>query len=146
MSAVREALARAGRIRDVSEQTIKDACARHGVSDIVALGERRADLYRAYLRYCFADHLLSEDELTDLVHLRRVLRMPDSAIEMIHRRVARDVYARSVDDVLADDRIDADERAFLLSLRERLAIPEAVADNIIEVKQRQRQARRGARR
>jgi hypothetical protein len=141
-TAVRQLLGSAARIRDVPSHAVESTCVRHGVASVVDLGMRRAEMYGTYLRHCLDDHVLTDEELAELDHLQEILELPSSSIDLIHRRVARDVYARTVDDVLADDAVDPQERDFLRRLRQRLDIPEAVAENILDVKQRQRAARR----
>jgi uncharacterized membrane protein YebE (DUF533 family) len=42
--------------------------------------------------------------------------------------------------VLADARIDADERSFLEQMRDQLGIPRSIAENIEAMKARQREA------
>jgi hypothetical protein len=111
----------------------------------VAGADRRARhlerFYREYLLFCFSDRRLSEDELADLDHLRAILGLDSEVVDAIHRNVARQVYLRSVNDVLADGAIDAREREFLATLRDQLGVPEAIADNIEEMKERQYRVR-----
>jgi hypothetical protein len=45
--------------------------------------------------------------------------------------------------VLADGTIDENERDFLRRLQDHLAIPESVAENIVDIKQRQQRVRNG---
>jgi hypothetical protein len=137
--------ARAGAVRAVSDTEVTAVFRRHGI-EAAPLPADRGQLYRDYLLYCLADHHLSAEELADLEHLRTVLRLEDDAVDLVHRRVAREVYSRSVDQVLADATVDAQEREFLLRLRVHLSIPQGVAENILEMKQRQRAAREGGRR
>jgi len=98
-------------------------------------------LYRDYLLFCLTDRHLSYDELSNLEHLRTLFGLDSAAAQSIQRAVARHLYLQSVDDVLADGTIDPEEREFLFRLRENLAIPASIADNILDVKQRQRRAR-----
>ncbi|HEX6361937.1 MAG TPA: hypothetical protein VFZ93_03215 [Albitalea sp.] len=102
---------------------------------------RTVSLYRAFLRHCLEDHRLTEHEMADLEHLRLVLRLPCEDAELAQRQVAREAYARSVDDVLGDASIDEEERTFLQSLRDSLGLPDTVADNIEAMKRRQHGAR-----
>lgn len=103
-------------------------------------------LYREYLLYCLTDRRLSVEELADLEHLRSLFGLDAATVETVQRNVARQLYLRSVDEVLADGTIDPQEREFLLRLRMDLSIPEFIAENILEVKRRQREAREKKRR
>lgn len=102
---------------------------------------RTIRFYRDFLRHCLEDHLLSKDELEDLSHLRRVLRLDPADVDLAHRRVAREIYSRSVDEVLEDATMDPDEREFLSQLRVTLGISRSIADNIEAVRKLQRNAR-----
>jgi hypothetical protein len=98
-------------------------------------------LYREYLVYCLTDRHLSNDELADLEHLRSLFSLDAAAIDAVHRTVARQLYLKSVDEVLADGAVSSEERAFLQRLRKDLAIPEAIADNMLDVKRSQLEAK-----
>ncbi len=90
--------------------------------------------YRDYLLFCLADHRLTEEEVADLAHLKRILRLSDQVVSAIHETVSRQVYAQSVDAVFADGRIDPEEREFLHTLQHHLALSSAVVDRIMEAR------------
>jgi hypothetical protein len=98
-------------------------------------------LYREYLLFCLTDRQLSDDELADLAHLGRLLGLDSDVCDAIQRNVTRQVYLRSVAEVLADGTIDEHEREFLRRLQEQLSIPPAVAENIVDVRERQVRSR-----
>lgn len=97
--------------------------------------------YREYLVFCLADRRLSDQELADLAHLREILRLDAETVDAIHRNVARQIYLRSVGEVLADGTIDAREREFLAALRDQLGVPDVIAENIEDMKERQYKSR-----
>lgn len=133
--------ARAHTVRAITDMQITEVVHRYGIASAVQLPRDREHLYRDYLLYCLSDHHLTDEEVADLGHLKNLLRLDDQTVDLVHRRVAREVYSRSVDQVLADATVDADERQFLLRLRVHLSIPDAVAENIEEMKRRQQEAR-----
>ena len=55
--------------------------------------------------------------------------LDEEIVDAIHRNVARQVYLRSVNEVLADGTIDAREREFLAMLRAQLGVPDSIASN-----------------
>lgn len=103
-------------------------------------------LYRDYLIHCLTDHRLSTEELADLEHLRSLFGLDAGIVEAVQRNVARQLYLKSVDEVLADGDVDAGEREFLRRLRTNLSIPDAIAENILDVKTQQKEAREKRRR
>ena len=126
------------RVRMVDADAVARALDGHAEAAATAAAER---VYREFLRTCLVDHRLSDEELSDLEHLRGILGLEESRVALIHRRVAREVYSRSADEVVADGRVDEEERRFLTELRDRLEIPHPIAENILEVKARQQRAR-----
>jgi hypothetical protein len=133
--------AKAVRVRNVSSEDVDRILSRYGIARGGEMPGQPDRLYRDYLLHCLADRQLTDEELADLEHLRSVLRLDAGTIALVHRRVAREVYSRTVDDVLADAAIDEAEREFLRRLRDHLEIPPGIADNILDMKQRQREAR-----
>jgi hypothetical protein len=133
--------AKAVRVRNVSSEDVERILSRYGIARDGEMPGQPDRLYRGYLLHCLADRQLTGEELADLEHIRAVLRLDAGTIELVHRRVAREVYSRTVDEVLSDTGIDEAEREFLRQLREHLEIPPGIADNILDMKQRQREAR-----
>lgn len=137
---LRGLLARVERLRDLPADAAASMVSRHDVT-LTSINDARHALYREYLRYCLADRHLSEEEMRELAHLRTLLRINAADADLTYRRLAREIYSRTVEEILADARIDDDERAFLENLRAELSLPDAIAENIEEMKASQRRAR-----
>jgi hypothetical protein len=133
-------LARSRSVGSVSRTDVERIATQCGIT--VKQVPRRGDLYRGYLAFCLMDRQLSQAELDDLAHLREILNIDAHTADLIQRRVARVVYTRSVDEVLADEQIDERERSFLAQLRGQLGIPEGIAENIEVMRNRQLEARK----
>src|SRR4051812_27227021 len=133
---VNNLLASAEQVRDVRPEQVARIADRYRMPFRDEFCGRLERLYRDYLLFCLADSRLSTEELSDLAHLKRILRLNDQSMCAIHESVARQVYAQSVDAVLADGRIDDDEREFLNTLQQHLGIPGAVVARIMEAKRR----------
>ena len=91
-------------------------------------------LYMKYLRYCFEDNHLDQEESERLRHLKRILRLSEKDVTMANHRVCQEVYARALDQALEDQRLDQKERLFLKGLRQKLQLPAAVADSVYQHK------------
>jgi hypothetical protein len=135
---VNNLLADADHVRDVRPEQVARIAERYHTPLRGELCGRLERLYRDYLLFCLSDQRLSAEEQTDLAHLKRILRLNDRAVSSIHGQVTERLYARSVDAVLEDGRIDAHEREFLRTLQDELAIPTQVVDRIMESRRRQR--------
>jgi len=127
--------------RDVTPARMESIAAEFGVDPRTAFRGDLERMYREYLVHCLVDRRLSEDEVGNLDHLRALFRLDATTCDAIHRNVARQIYLKSVAEVLTDGTIDEHEREFLGRLRDQLAIPEAVAENIVDMKRRQFRSR-----
>lgn len=103
-------------------------------------GELEA-MYRAFVRTCLEDRRFSAEELEEIRHLARLFGLSADRCDLIHRKVAREVYLRTIQEVMADGRVDAGERAFLAELQSHLGIPGEVARNMEDVRRSQLQSR-----
>lgn len=92
------------------------------------------ELYKTYLRYCFDDNHLDEDEIKRLKHLKRLLGLSEQDVEMAHHRVCQEIYERELDTALEDLRLDEKERRFLSNLQTRLQLPRQVANQLYQHK------------
>jgi len=99
----------------------------HGV-DMSRLQSQCRDLYRRYLEYCLVDHALSEEEVSDLAHMRAILVLPDEVASEVHEEVACAVYGAAVREVLADHRLEPEEEEFLQRIRDGLDIDADTAE------------------
>lgn len=103
----------------------------HGL-EMSRLQSQCRDLYRRYLEYCLVDHALSDDEVSDLGHLRVILALPDAVASEVHEEVACAVYGAAVREVLADHRLDPEEEDFLQRIRDGLEIDAHTAERAME--------------
>ena len=94
-------------------------------------------LYRDYLIHCLSDKVLTNEEIKDLLHLKHALGLNDKVVSKIHSEVSESVYSKSVDEAIADGRLDPDEEAFLDKLQQELKLPQEVAQRIYGTKARE---------
>lgn len=92
------------------------------------------ELYKIYLRYCFEDNHLDEEEIKRLKHLKRLLGLSEQDVDMAHHRVCQEIYERELEVALEDYRLDEKERRFLKDLRTKLQLPAEVADRLYQHK------------
>ena len=125
---VNNLLATTPEVRAVRPEQVARIAEHYGVSLRGAFCARLEQLYREYLIFCLADHRLTSDEMADLAHLKRILRLHNRALAAVHEEVARSRYARKMDELLVDAGIHPEEREFLFSLQQCLAMPGRVAE------------------
>lgn len=135
---VNNLLARVGRVRSVSQDQLEAIARNYDIDLNARFAGRLEKLYRDYLVFCLSDRRLTDEEVADLAHLQMILGLTSDCVDSIHRRVAREVYFRTIDEVLEDGTVDEQERAFLRQLRTHLSIPDEMAENMLEMKLRRR--------
>ena len=129
-------LAQCACVRDVSPDDLVSVCGAQGVALEHKYVSERKHLYRRYLAYCLEDKALSREESADLLHLRTLLHLDDDDVLAVNDEVAREVYGKAIDEVLADLEIDTEEEAFLRRLRDELHVSEVVAESLVTRGQR----------
>lgn len=92
------------------------------------------ELYKTYLRYCFDDNHLNEDEIIRLKHLKRLLGLSDKAVEIANHQICQEVYERELHVALEDNRLDKKEILFLKQLQSQLHLPQELADTVYQNK------------
>ena len=125
-------LAGAGRLSEVSPESVEQIAKRHGIDLERRLAGPRRSLYRRFLERCLVDCALSPEENVDLAHLQRLLRLDDADAARIHDEVAQAVYGRAVAEVLRDQQLDPEERGFLERIGADLELSPQVTAQIYE--------------
>lgn len=138
---IEDLFAQATSVRDVTPRMLSVLCQERAVDLPNRLLRGRKQLYRRYLKHCFEDKVLSEDERADLAHLRSLLHLSSADLGEIHDEIAIEVYGEAVDEVLEDFRLDDDEAEFLHALREQLGLTEKKAEQILDAASSQAQTR-----
>ena len=88
------------------------------------------EFYAVYLNHCLKDKMLSNDELDELQHLKKVFSLNDTLIENIHTRIGKVVYKKSFEEAVSDGRLSEDEKRFLDKLEMDLKLPKNLVDKI----------------
>jgi flavin-binding protein dodecin len=127
---IEDLFARAEGVRAVGVEAIQNVCEDLGVDFRQKYLSDRKHLYRRYLAYCLEDQELSEQENADLEHLRSLLHLAMDDVVAVHDELAREVYGKAIQEVLADLRLDPEEEAFLRRLRGELQLSEKAAGQL----------------
>jgi len=88
------------------------------------------NFYETYFEHCLDDKYLSDEEVQELVHLKRILTLNDKDVDSIHNKIAGKIYKKAVDEALDDNVLEPEEKAFLESLQKDLRLNSSIADKI----------------
>lgn len=92
------------------------------------------EIYKTYLRFCFDDNHLDEEEIIRLRKLKKLLGLTDKAVEIANHQICQEVYERELDAALEDHRLDAKELEFLKQLQNKLQLPQSWVDSTYQHK------------
>ena len=92
------------------------------------------EIYKTYLRFCFDDNHLDEEEILRLKQLKKVLGLSDKAVEIANHHICQEVYERELDAALEDHRLDEKELHFLKQLQNKLQLPQSWVNTIYQHK------------
>lgn len=95
-----------------------------------SLTEQLAALYEQLLTHYFIDKQLSKEELDNLSIAQEILDIPNSIVKSIYEKVSRNIYKKTVDDIISDGKVTDEEKSFLKDLGSQLKLSEEVMKNI----------------
>lgn len=121
--ALNNCLAATTAVTDVTRDAVADIEAEFQVSLATDYGARLEEFYADFLADCLADKRFTQDEVAGLWHLKWLFDISDEKHTELYRRVATDVYLRSVDEVMTDFAVSPEEKQFLTQLGEYLDLP-----------------------
>jgi hypothetical protein len=119
-------------IVEVSVEEIQAIAKQYNINIRSAFRSYLQDFYTLYLRYCFQDRKLSENEIEELKHLKKILCLSDKEVAVINEKVGTYVYSEETEKALSDGRLTEEEKLFLEQLKETLSIHERLAEKIYE--------------
>jgi len=117
-------------IKNVSIEEIENIAFKYKVKIHKKFKNELQEMYHRFLKHCFKDKILSDDELEQLAHLKYLFNMDDKIINKIHKDISLEVFNESIDEAIADGKLDEHEKEFLDKLQTRLKLPDDIATNI----------------
>ncbi|MDR1997142.1 MAG: hypothetical protein LBQ83_02315 [Candidatus Margulisbacteria bacterium] len=120
------------KLLDISLDDICEIATRYEVNINKAFKKQLLEFYRTYLEYCLRDKHLSDTELKELSHLKKILNLTDSTTKDTYNELTAKIYKSAVKDALADNRLSKEEKSMLEKIEKNLALPEEIAKKIYE--------------
>lgn len=117
-------------LKDVTIEQVQTIADKYKVNLTKKFPENLQRFYKDYLAYCIQDKLLSDDEISNLAHLKNIICLNDKDVNTIHNETAGEVYKKQFDDVLLDGSLSPEEKGFLEKLKNDLKLPDETARNI----------------
>lgn len=117
---------------DIKYQEIYEISSKHNVKLYKDMPQAIANIYREYLQYCLEDSYLSDNEIEELQHLKKILSLNDQEVGKAHNEIAGELYKMEVDKAVEDGRLQEDEIKFLNKLQNDLKLSSFIANKIYQ--------------
>ena len=125
--AVENLLARAGRVLEVRAGELASLEQRHRVELRLWLGEALDRLFERYMVHCLIDDHMTDAEVEELVHLKRLFGISDRRARELHDESAAANFRAAIRARMEPEGLTSADRAFLEGLRDRLLLSEHYA-------------------
>jgi len=119
-------------VLEVSYQDLHQITSKYNVKLHKDLSAELAQIYRAYLHFCLADSFLSDREINELQHLKKILMLNDQVVGIAHDEIAGELYKMEVEKAIEDGRLQDDEKQFLSKLQNDLKLTTSIAKKIYQ--------------
>jgi hypothetical protein len=115
---------------DITPSEINETLYKYKENILRTFASDIAQLYEMYLRHCLNDKHLSDEDLAELKHLKRLLSLSDKTVGQLHDKVAGAIYEESVEQAIADGKLSQQERDALEKLQKELMLPSETANRL----------------
>lgn len=88
------------------------------------------EFYRRYLKQCFADNILTDNELDSLNYLKNILGLTDSDVNELHTTFASGIFKESFDKAIIDGTFEKSKEEFIDTLQKNLRLSDEIANQI----------------
>lgn len=123
-------LARSKNIRNVTPDSIAFLNDKYKLDITVSFRQELEEFYRAYVKYCLSESRLTNENVDNILHLKKLFRISDSTHNRIYEEVGEGIYLKSLREALKDCKITDDEKESLKRLSKELELSDEIAENI----------------
>jgi Chloroplast envelope transporter len=82
------------------------------------------------MEHCIKDAKITEEELTELSHLKQVLSLNDADVQHIQNKASGELYKSKFGEAVSDGRLTSEEEENLNTIAKNLYLPESLAKQI----------------
>lgn len=119
-------------IREIKSVDVLTISEKYKVSFSSEFSDELVKFYELFFQECIKDHLISDEEVKDLTHLKNLLGLSDSEIKDVHNKISGEIYKMNYEEVIKDGLIDEAEKIFLKNIKNNILLPDEVANKITE--------------
>lgn len=117
-------------LKEIQLEQIEEISARYKVNLHDKFLDRLKELYERYLKKCFADSVLTDEELEDLTLLKHLLILQDYEVNELHDKLGGDIYKKTYEEAISKGTLEKSKEEFIDKLQKNLRLPDSVANKI----------------
>lgn len=117
-------------IIDVKAEQINDVFTKYKVGNNSKFKNSLYDIYKAFLKHCLNDKVLTEQESFELKHLKSILGLTDYDANRMFNELAEEIYKKSFNEVISDGIVDNSEKELLEKMKSNLCLSDEIAAKI----------------
>lgn len=117
-------------VREIRPEEVEQISSKYKVDLHREFLPRLNELYLRYLKKCFGDNELTDEEVNDLNHLRNVLLLRDDAVEQMHNALGGEIYKKTYSEAISNGTLEKSKEAFLDKLQSNLRLPDGITEKI----------------
>jgi hypothetical protein len=118
------------KLLSISLEQVSDIESRYKLNLKRRFKKELMDVYQVYLEHCIRDAKITDEELSDLSHLKQLLSLNDADVLHIQNKAAGDIYESKYGEVVANGRLTLEEETNLETIAKNLYLPETIAKQI----------------
>jgi Chloroplast envelope transporter len=117
-------------MREIKLDDIEEISARYRIDLREKFLDQLKELYERYLRKCFDDEVLTDNEVEELNYLRRILKLENYDVTELHEKIGGKIYKNKYDEAICKGTLEKSKKEFLEKLQQNLRLPEKLANKI----------------
>jgi len=117
-------------VKDISNQMFDELISKYKLNLFSKFKNELLEIYRKFLRQCFSDNVITDEEFEQIIHLKNLLKISDQDANNLFNELASDIYKSSYKNVIEKGEISDEEKNNLVKLKEDIAIPDELVETI----------------
>ena len=117
-------------LKEIKLEEVAEISARYKVDLHDKFADRLKELYQRYMRKCFEDNVLNDEEVEELTHLRHLLCLQDYEVGQLHDNLGSEIYKKSYEEAIKEGTLEKSKEDFLDKLKSNLRLPDRIAEKI----------------
>lgn len=117
-------------LREIKIEDIEKIAAKYKVDLHDKFLDQLKGLYESYLKRCFEDNVLTDEEVEELNYLRHLLILKEYDISELHDKLGGEIYKKTYDNSIAQGQLHKSKEEFLDKLKQNLRLPDSLANKI----------------